>query len=1569
MGPRAGRWLVLVVLRAVARRRTLLLTIAVAAVAALVVIGSAGERRAVGAAPSAGSAGMLGPERTAGGVELGAEVPVLRTRTSRTFADGDGGLVARVFAESVNYRDGQGRWAAIDNALRRSGRVFTNAANRFRVELPASLQSGPVRLVDGSSWAELSLRGARGSAVVAGDTARYADALPGVDVVYRVDNDQLKESVVLHDARAADSLVFDLQAASGLTPRLRAGGTVDLVDAADSVRLSLSAPVMRDASGEQARGVDVVLEPARRGWTVRWRPDPEWLGSAGRQWPVTVDPSVYPIPIRDCFVEDEPVDVESSFCGEDLLELGYGNGHNHHVLLRFDVENVVPADSELLAADLGLYLDSASTTNAKPITAHRMTSGWTPGASWNRHDGISRWDTPGGDHARGAAAGPVWLGGSGSTGQYHYWNLRSLTKTWITGRDGDRRVGNYGVLLRDDPDRSPVIDNRLIVRSTEHASGANRPYLDVHYTRRVGDRRGWALQPFQLSDRISLAVNPAGGNLLVRQGDLTVQGGLGPDLQVARSYNSQGAVTLESGAPDYGDRWDADFGQDVRLVEHWASNARFFYGPSGYVVRFDRIYDANGNATNDYKTPPGFDASLKRNGDGTQTLTEHQSQTKWQFSSTGRLERVEDRNGRSISYLYFATGATRVQKITDSQGRVTEFFTNANGDVTKMVDSAGREYLYGYTGTQLTSYTDPANSTTYYEYGADGMTKVTTPGGRVTRIGYYASGDRNAGRVRDITRETPSTTDVDPKWSFAYDQNQDGTGPTIVSDPRGHETRYEFDPDGRPEKVFDALGRRTTTSYTANANVQTYTAPTNTGSTPNSTLSYDTDGNLEGTSTVAGSGTMSTKTTHGASQPGGGTVQGGKYLPTLIQNQQDTASGSTTQGTGLEYANPEGNPTLIKSTGSVTAQVSMEYDNGADGKPGRLKSTTDAAGYKTSYGYDTTGNLTSITPQAFTPHTGSAALGATTLNYGGAAGADQALSRITHVVDGKGQKAEYSYDGLDRIKTLTYKTTAGATEVLYEYTYDGDGNLTQRKSTEGSTVKTYDFAYDALGRLTSETRPGGVVTTYGYDLTGNLSSLTDANGSVEYGYDAINRTGAIYDPLTSSPIDIDHVDDTKDDGDPNTVDGGSKTTWRYPNGVKTVNIADQAGRLTRTETTNSSGTVLQRFAYDYQRTVGGQGKQIALRETETDKDGNATTYAYDPVLDRLRQAQTKNSGGTVTKTYAYDYDPAGNMTYRDQDASRTWYRYNAASQLCWSSTTSLSQPLPACSSPPSGATTYSYDANGNELTRSGVRTETYNAGNQLKTFTPFGGSVLTMDYAGPGQTERIQDGPTSYVNDRLGIASATGTNAASYIRDENGRVIAQRDPAASSPNRRGYLHTDALGSTRTMTNEAGTVSYRMDYDPYGRDVANGSWSASTRFRFDLGPRDAQDLYRFGERYYDPQLGRWTQQDPLQQPADLREANRYSYVGGNPVNRTDPTGLKSLWDKLIDNVSHADKDDFIFSDRARSLQTYGRLAKSAIKGSAAYTASKWVYNCSRHLSGGDLEGQYTHCDPLDAEPTY
>ncbi|MCP9492069.1 MAG: RHS repeat-associated core domain-containing protein, partial [Solirubrobacteraceae bacterium MAG38_C4-C5] len=64
------------------------------------------------------------------------------------------------------------------------------------------------------------------------------------------------------------------------------------------------------------------------------------------------------------------------------------------------------------------------------------------------------------------------------------------------------------------------------------------------------------------------------------------------------------------------------------------------------------------------------------------------------------------------------------------------------------------------------------------------------------------------------------------------------------------------------------------------------------------------------------------------------------------------------------------------------------------------------------------------------------------------------------------------------------------------------------------------------------------------------------------------------------------------------------------------------------------------------------------------------------------------------------------------------------------------------------------------------------------------------------------------------------------------------------------------------------------------------------------PLDSQTgHYKIGLRYYNPQLARWTQQDPLTGYMDPRRANPYIYAGQDPINQVDPTGASFLSDAL------------------------------------------------------------------------
>ncbi|WP_411576809.1 RHS repeat-associated core domain-containing protein [Streptomyces mutabilis] len=64
------------------------------------------------------------------------------------------------------------------------------------------------------------------------------------------------------------------------------------------------------------------------------------------------------------------------------------------------------------------------------------------------------------------------------------------------------------------------------------------------------------------------------------------------------------------------------------------------------------------------------------------------------------------------------------------------------------------------------------------------------------------------------------------------------------------------------------------------------------------------------------------------------------------------------------------------------------------------------------------------------------------------------------------------------------------------------------------------------------------------------------------------------------------------------------------------------------------------------------------------------------------------------------------------------------------------------------------------------------------------------------------------------------------------------------------------------------------------------------YRYAGAYADPTGLYKMGHRYYDPTLSRFTQPDPSGQ-----ETNPYLYAAGDPVNRTDPTGLFSFSDIL------------------------------------------------------------------------
>jgi RHS repeat-associated protein len=102
-----------------------------------------------------------------------------------------------------------------------------------------------------------------------------------------------------------------------------------------------------------------------------------------------------------------------------------------------------------------------------------------------------------------------------------------------------------------------------------------------------------------------------------------------------------------------------------------------------------------------------------------------------------------------------------------------------------------------------------------------------------------------------------------------------------------------------------------------------------------------------------------------------------------------------------------------------------------------------------------------------------------------------------------------------------------------------------------------------------------------------------------------------------------------------------------------------------------------------------------------------------------------------------------------------------------------------------------------------------------------------------------------------------GEQATYYTRDNKGNLIGERTPDGN----RWYYLKDALGSVVAVVSGSGAVANRYGYDPYGRMVSQVG-SVGNPWGFGSGYLDPTGLVKFGTRYYDPNLGRWTQRDPI-----------------------------------------------------------------------------------------------------------
>ncbi|MBZ0318928.1 MAG: hypothetical protein K8L91_21110 [Anaerolineae bacterium] len=456
----------------------------------------------------------------------------------------------------------------------------------------------------------------------------------------------------------------------------------------------------------------------------------------------------------------------------------------------------------------------------------------------------------------------------------------------------------------------------------------------------------------------------------------------------------------------------------------------------------------------------------------------------------------------------------------------------------------------------------------------------------------------------------------------------------------------------------------------------------------------------------------------------------------------------------------------------------------------------------------------------------------------------------------------FTYDGMDRLDTASY---AGEFVYHFDYTLTGMRDLIteQRNSV---TTWTSDYAYDAQDRVTSVTTPNGTVS-YTYDPNGNRASMTTPSGTTSYQYNGNDQLTQVTAPMGQTNLTYTNV--------------GLPDTLTYPNGVVKDYGYDDRDRLTSLTYQDGMTTLA---AYNY--TLDTVGNRTRVDEL----GGDYTTWGYDNQY-RLTNETIHDGGSTLSSSYTYD--AVGNRTSQTVNGQATTYSYNALDQMTQSVTGGTT-------------TTYAYDGRGNlatTTTGSDVTTYTYDALDRLITAQVPGSSAAAYTYDPNGQRVRqtVGSDTTNYLWDELSAygdvvreTNGTGTELASYTL-AGSQILGQTRSGVTS-----YYLSDGQGSTRALLNGTGDLTDTYAYTAFG-EMYNQTGSTLNSYLYTGQQFDSlTGLYSLRARYYDPNAGRFVSRDTY--PINYRnpiELNRYGYVGNNPVNKYDPSGLSSLTELAVE----------------------------------------------------------------------
>lgn len=913
------------------------------------------------------------------------------------------------------------------------------------------------------------------------------------------------------------------------------------------------------------------------------------------------------------------------------------------------------------------------------------------------------------------------------------------------------------------------------------------------------------------------------------------------------------------------------------------------------------------------------------------------------YDILGRVITETDRNGNSTTFVYDVAG--NLIEATDAMGGTVHYTYDANNNRLSETNPLGHttEYRYDALNRQV-EVLDALGGTTVYVYDPLGrLVELIDANGNSTIIAYDAEGQQIATtdalghtsyNVYDPAGNLISSTDRNGNTTtYQYDAlnrqiemvnalghtgaiGYDAVGNVISrTNFRGYQTQLEYDENNNLITMMDALGGITSYAYDELDRLVSETDAN--GHT--TTYSYDSVRNL--LSKTLPEGQVSSYTYDGENNQL--TFTNGRGFTTLYE--YDALNRPILETDPLRHSTT----TVYDAIGQIVQAIDANGNGIVYGYDalGRLITVIDALGHTTTYTYDAVGNR--LTKTDANGHTTTFVYNPVNrlINETNPIGSTWVYiydpeGNLIESMDANGQTTWYEFDALHQMIAMRFANSAQDVT----YAYDENGNLVQMVDPVGTTT----LVYDALDREVGKTDVYGYTTLNEYDAVGNRTALTYPDGSrVTYFYNGNDWLIIMVDPRGGQT-----GYSYEDDGQVRTID--------QPNDTWTSNVYDDAGRLVRLfNGTGYHGGIIT--SYDYALDAVGNRLQIVERYTQGQVRTNVKSYTYNARYELLEAVEVYEGPPAYTVTTSYTYDPAGNRlsmtTDRDTgsgpqpDPETTNYSYDAANRM-------LS----------AGSMSFTYDANGNRLTKattatppsqSRLETYAYDEQNRLVLYA----RIRTQN----GQVEQrvysVYDGLGRRVNKgtqessgvvkwtRYSLDGLSYDQLAEYpqvgpprttelYRGLDNRLISMDEIQGGGQGSQYWFAHDGLESVAATTKQNGQGTHEFFYDPYGQLIdENGHWEDSSSWtdphnHYLLSGKEWDEesrLYYFGARFYDAQVGVWITPDPLrgearvpitlhpyfrlgyQPPNQADNANepaslhRYLYVQNNPLNRIDLYG--------------------------------------------------------------------------------